>query len=105
VSGRLLRLLDGVWGEVRPVRQGAETRTVAVALCSDADFDLLGRLPELVPLTTALARLEVHGAAITLRVIDDGSHTLDTDDLDRLVQAFRDIDRARAPGSSREGPR
>jgi hypothetical protein len=107
VGGRLFRLADGVWTEAPTPDGVSPARVVEIALYSAAYFDLLGALPELVPIVSALERVEVRGEGVTLRLAGGGRESLSADELAALARGFRErgVPAPAAPGQPREESR
>ncbi len=85
VAGRTFRQTDGVWTEVA----GEPEEPVSVALYSDAYFALLRALPELRAVMAELSPVVVRGEEVWLRFDASGRESLDTGEIDRLVERFR----------------
>ena len=103
VSGRLFVSKGGVWTEARADGSGrAAPPVVSVKLYSQAYFELLRVLPELVPLALSLERVEVRGEAVTLRLDATGKETLSASELRTLASDFKGPPSTRA--SDRDRP-
>lgn len=86
VAGRLFVREDGVWTDVS---MADEMRVIAVEPFGAAYFELLRRLPELVPIVRELDAVVVAGERVAIRLADDGRDTLSPAELDRAVGEFR----------------
>jgi Ca-activated chloride channel family protein len=89
VSGRLFRLEDGVWTEVRSLPARPQERVVQVKAYSAAYFGLLERLPELVPLAATLGQIQVWGDAVSIRIVGEGREAFAPEELQALTREFR----------------
>ena len=87
-AGRLFRQRDGVWVE-SATTPSDRLPLVTVKLFSRAWFDLLAALPEVAPAARELGRLELAGAAVRIRVDQDGVDRLTPERLATLVHDFR----------------
>lgn len=86
VAGRTFRLEDGVWTEA----SRSDTHdTIAVAVYSDAYFEVVRALPELRPVLAALSPVSVAGSRVRIVFDERGERSLSSRGRARLVAAFR----------------
>lgn len=86
VSGRLFALREGIWVDLY---HQSRSKVRAIAPYSEAYFDLLRALPELVPYWREFDRVLVAGSRISIVVSPGGSERLTPAELRELAREFR----------------